>query len=221
MTNDRNSNDRRGGLALILSSILMIVTMSLHPTAHQLFEPGRFEHIALLGAIAHAIAVASVPFAFLGGLALTRRLDDPDHFSLTALVVFGFALVAVMIAAMMSGFVAPEIGRALAGAPEERATWGALFHLSGAINQAFAKAHVLGSSAAIVLWSLAIARGRDLSRGIGIYGAIMGVIVAFALVSGHVRLDVHGFGAIVLAQAIWFVLVGVALMRSRPASVTT
>src|SRR5262245_14593014 len=98
MTNDRiTQDDRRGGIALILSSLLMIVTMSLHPTGHQLFEPGRFEHVALLGAIAHAFAVASIPFAFLGGLALTRRLDDPGRLSLTALVTFGFALVAVLI----------------------------------------------------------------------------------------------------------------------------
>jgi hypothetical protein len=32
---------------------------------------------------------------------------------------------------------------------------------------------------------------------------------------GHVRLDVHGFGLIVLVQSAWYVWVAVLLMRGR------
>lgn len=32
---------------------------------------------------------------------------------------------------------------------------------------------------------------------------------------GHLRLDVHGFGAVVLVQGIWFLTVGALLARVR------
>jgi hypothetical protein len=34
-------------------------------------------------------------------------------------------------------------------------------------------------------------------------------------VSGHLRLDVHGFGLVVLGQAVWFITVGTLLWRLK------
>jgi hypothetical protein len=33
------------------------------------------------------------------------------------------------------------------------------------------------------------------------------------LVSGHLKLDVHGMGIVMFSQAVWFILVGVSMMR--------
>jgi hypothetical protein len=209
------NDDRKGGAALIAGTLLMIVTMSLHPTGHDLFRPGQLEHFASLGVIAHAIAITSLPLSFLGALALTGRLTAPGRISVMALVVFGFALVAGMAAAAVSGFVAPALAREMAGVPaESAAAWTALFQYNGAVNQAFAKLLVAGSSLAIFLWSLAIVRGGALGRGIGFYGVMAAAVILFALLSGHLPLSVHGFGLVVLAQAVWFVVVGVQMMRS-------
>ena len=35
------------------------------------------------------------------------------------------------------------------------------------------------------------------------------------VLSGHLRLNVHGFGLIVLAQAVWFVVAGALLGRVK------
>ena len=43
----------------------------------------------------------------------------------------------------------------------------------------------------------------------------MASVAVLAVGSGHLRLDVHGFGLIVLAQALWFIVVGVLLLRLR------
>jgi hypothetical protein len=49
----------------------------------------------------------------------------------------------------------------------------------------------------------------------------VGALVLLAVVIGHLRLDVHGFGAVVIAQGIWMITVGVLLARSRtPGAVT-
>ena len=59
----------------------------------------------------HVLAIAGIPFSFLGSLALTRRLDSTGRIALTALVIYGLGLVAVMIAPAMSGLVGTEIIR--------------------------------------------------------------------------------------------------------------
>src|SRR5262245_39929622 len=68
----RMKSDRAGGLALIAGAIGFIVTMGLHPTAHDLLAPGAFEHAARVNVVAHALAIASMAVAFVGALALTR-----------------------------------------------------------------------------------------------------------------------------------------------------
>ena len=210
------NDERKGGVALIAGTTLLIVTMAVHPTGHDLFVPGRFARAALIGVFAHALAIASLPLSFLGALALSRRLAGPDRLAISGLVVYAMALVAGLIAAVVSGFVAPAIAREMIDAPPAASdAWQALFHTNGAVNQAFARVLVVGSSAAILLWSCAILAGRVFGRGIAIYGLVMGAAIVLALMSGHLSLDVHGFGMVVLAQAVWFITIGARMTRAR------
>jgi hypothetical protein len=71
----------------------------------------------------------------------------------------------------------------------------------------------VGSSVAVLFWSLAMLRGAVLSRGIAVYGYVLGPLSILALASGHLQLGVHGFGLIVICQAIWFIPVGASLSR--------
>jgi len=49
--------------------------------------------------------------------------------------------------------------------------------------------------------------------GVGIYGLLLGPVIILAVLSGHLRLGVHGIGLVVLGQAVWFVVAGVRLWR--------
>jgi hypothetical protein len=215
------SDDRRGGIALIAGNMALIVTMAMHPTGRDLLVPEWLEHIARIAVIVHAFAIASMPVLFLGALALTRRLTAPDRIAMAALVVYGLALIAGMIAAVASGFIGPAIAREIVrAASPERDTWEALFRLDAVVNRAFAAVLVAGSSLAIATWSVAMLRQRALSRVVGVYGLVVGLAILVVALTGHLRLDVHGFGLVVLAQAVWFVMVGVRMAEhSRPGSV--
>jgi hypothetical protein len=90
-----------------------------------------------------------------------------------------------------------------------------VFDYNHRLNQAFARTYVVASSAAIVLWSASILRSRSLAPGVAIYGLLVGPAILLAVVSGHLRLDVHGFGLIVLPQAVWFVVAGARLGRLK------
>ncbi len=208
------NDDQLGGIALIAGAVAGFVTMSLHPTGHDLTAPGQFAPAAFRNAAVHALAIASLPVSFLGALALTRRLESPARLATAALVTYGFALAAVMSAAVVSGFVAPRLVRGMidAAAPA-REGWETLLDYNYFLNQAFARVYVVASFAAIFLWSLAIVRTRALPAGVGVYGLVMAPVAILAVVSGHVRLGVHGFGLIMLVQGLWLVAAGVRLLR--------
>jgi len=212
------TDDRMSGLALIASSVAGIITMSLHPTGHDLFVPGQLDSVIRVLVAVHALALVSLPVCFLGALGLSRRLAAADRLSIAALVVYGFGLAAITSAAAFGGLVAPRLAREIVeAAPPASEAWRILFRYTGQLNQAFAQVFVAASSIAILLWSAAILRSRALAPGLGVYGCVLGPVTLLALLSGRLTMGVHGFGLVVLVQAVWYVSAGAMLCRPRNA----
>ena len=195
------TDQRLGGIALIAGTLGMLVTMAFHPTAHD-FAPGAADAGARMIAV-HWLAIATLPLSFLGALALTRR--TAHRLAVAALAVFCLALIAGLVAATIS-LAVPALARQMADEPAARL----IFRHDAALIQAFGRVIVVAMSAAIALWSAA---GR-LPRSLAIYGIAAGVLAIAALASGQIRMDAHGFGLVVLAQAIWMVGAGIDLWRA-------
>ena len=206
------NDDRSGGAALVVGALLGIVTMSLHPTGHDLAASDGAASIETLAIAVHALVIASLPITFLGAMALTRRIDSPARLATSALVIHGFGAVSVMIAAAVSGFLGPHLVHQAAADPTNE-TARLFLDYNARVNQVFARMFVAASSIAIFLWSASIVRTRVLAAGLGVYGIVIATVTIAALASGHLRLDVHGMGAVVLAQAVWLVIAGVSLFR--------
>jgi len=195
--------ERLGGWCMIAGAVMGVVTMAFHPT--------RAERAGLALAV-HALALAAAPLALYGGWVLTRRLSAGGAAAELALSFYALSMVATLLAATASGLLAPDLFARTAGLQgEARAAAEAVSHYNHALNQAFARVLAAASSVAIGLWSIEIVRTRLLHRAKGIFGCIVAALVFLALFSGHLRMDVHGFGAVVLAQAVWLVLVGAEL----------
>jgi hypothetical protein len=197
--------ERMGGWAMVAGAVMGLVTMGFHPTTTA--------NTALVVGV-HALALAATPIAFYGASVLTRRLARAGALSELALAFYALSAVATLLAATASGLVTPALARYAAGGADAGAIW-AYNHM---LNQAFAQVLVGASSVAIGLWSVEILRSRLLRRATGIMGCAAAVLVLAALFSGHLRMDVHGFGAVVLVQAIWLVMAGLELRRADPAS---
>src|SRR3984893_15030387 len=207
------TDDKKGGIALIAGSLAGILTMGLHPTVRDLFAPDRLAPMALLLIGVHALAVASLPVMFLGALALSRRLASPDRLGIAALVVFSFALAAVLVAAVVDGFVVPSLAREImTTAPPATEGWRIALYYNGFLNQSFARVFLVASSTSIVLWSASILRSRTLAPAVAIYGLLVPPAVVVAVVSG-IRLDPHGAGLLILGQSIWYIMAGALLWR--------
>jgi hypothetical protein len=209
---DSRHDNRPGGAAMIAGALMMLVTMAFHPTHGDLARDLAGQSAVALAV--HALALCSVPIAFFGAWRLTRLLSPRSALAELALAFQGVACVAALLAATASGFLAPGLlARAATQDGAAQLATQAVLEFDGSLNQAFAKILVTASSVAIGLWSVAILRARLLSRAAGIYGALVAVATLGIVLSGHLRLDVHGFGAVVLAQAIWLIAIGVQLRR--------
>lgn len=204
-------SERASGLLLLAGAGTFILVMMHHPTGHAMMSAENFGRMARLNVFIHGLALAAIPILFLGLLGLTRRLGSTD-LATAALVLFGFAGVAVMSSAVASGLVATRIMDDMQSADEgSRAVAHALLDYSGQVNHGYTSVYVVASSAAILLWSAAILKGRAMSRAAGAAGILVGAGVAVAFLSGHVGLGVHGFGMIAFAQSAWLVWIGLLL----------
>ncbi len=116
---------------------------------------------------------------------------------------------------LASGLVGTEIIRKMIAHAPGSEQWRTLMDYNYLINQAFAKIFVVASCSAVALWSFAIVKSRAFPIAIGIYGLLLGPVIVIAMISGGISLDVHGFGLITFSQAIWFIVAGVLLFRSK------
>lgn len=190
--------------ALLVGSALAVGVMAVHPDAHQLRDAVDGTAMVARNRLVHAVAIAAVLLQTSGALALVRRnRDGRVGLAHLAFVAQSAAAMAVTVAGLCSGFVLPEF---LADAPMA----GFVF----AFNQAFAKLFAVAGSAAIAVWSVAGWR-RGLPHAICGIGLVVGAPVALLVGVGHLRLDVHGMGALVLAQSVWWVLVAIGMLRNR------
>jgi hypothetical protein len=207
------TDDRKAGIALIAGSLGGMLTMHLHPSgAVSITTPAQLARLAAASAAVHSLALISVLVLFLGACGLARRLGAPDRISFAAIVTYGFACVAVMTAAAVSGFVVPQIVKhMLQDAPANAHEWQVVTTGIFQINQAMAQIFSVGASIAIILWSISVLRNGGLSRWVAIYGCVVALLIAVAISSGHLTLDVRGMAAVMLGQAIWFIATGVQL----------
>lgn len=204
-------------MLLVAGCVAVLITMSLHPVLSRgggLPSPPAMENLARLDRVVHGLALVGVAMIFLGALALTQRLTAGNRLALAALVVYGFATVAILVAGTMDGFVGAALVSRLATGDPKLDFWWMLLGYNGRIVQAFASVYTAGTCAAIFLWSLEMVRTRRLSAGMGWYGLVLGPVIVLALFTGNLPLNVHGMGLVALTQSLWFVVAGCLLMRS-------
>lgn len=205
------NEQRLGGLALLLGLVCISATLALHPTGHDFAGAGR----AAAGhenVVAHSLALVSLPLSAFGLLVLTRELTSPSRLSTAAFVVHAQALVAVMIAAVASGFVATDLFDSDEASSPEIAS--ALLAYTHHLNQAFAKVYAVASSAAVALWSMAASRTPRFGRAFATWGLVASALGIAGVVTGHLQLDLHGLGVLVLSQGVWTLWAAVKLMRA-------
>jgi hypothetical protein len=196
---------------LIAGAAAGVVVMALHPTAHGLMDSDAGAHLARLNVMVHSLALAATPMVFLGLLGLRRRLGSSD-LATAALVAYGWGCVAVMSAAVASGFVAPGVIARIVAADGSKIPDAFLMY-TGLLNRGFAKVWVVATWTGVLLFAATILRSGRLARAAGVVGVVVSAVVLLLFFVGHLTLDLHGFGIMTFAQSVWLISIGILLCR--------
>ena len=197
-----------------MGSIGSVITMAIHPVGAGNSSPDLMAHLVLISGVAHALALVSVLLLFLGACGLTRTLASPDRLAFSALVTFAFSAVAIMIAGAVSGWIVPGIIKLMArDTAANTAQWKIAMASIFQINQAMSRIYAVGAAFAITLWSASSLRQNRLSRGVAIFGCVTAPLIALLIFVGHLRLDVHGMTIVMISEVVWFIGMGIGLLR--------
>jgi hypothetical protein len=209
--------DSVSGLLLVTGGLAVVLVMALHPSAHGRTTAEGFQSLAHLGRAVHALALVATPVVFLGLLGAARRFG-PSEAATAALVAQGFGSVAVVGAAVASGFVVPGVMERLGSGHAPRLPH-ALALYTSLWNRAFATIFAVAFAVAILLLSAAILRRRDrlpLAAVTGAAGIVIAAGLLAALVPGQLRMNLHGARIVLFAQAGWWIWLGILLCRAGP-----
>jgi hypothetical protein len=217
-TDDTTDTDRAAGALLLAGSLATLVLMTQHPTisSHEI-GPVLEQLAAIAGRnrLVHGAIIASSVLAAIGFSGLAARLGWRSLAVRAGALAWLLGLIAFAGAAIVNGFVITSLAEDYTGkAAATQDTLKPLFRLCHHANQTLAQAGTLAASVAILAWSLALWRGG--SRGLGIFGIVVGLLPIVGLVSGRLSLDLHGMLAVVLAETAWSTAVAVALLRGGP-----
>jgi hypothetical protein len=210
------------GAALIIGSLGATVTMIFHPTGHDLL--GQPDEIArrneMITVILHSLALFSSPLLLFGFFGFSRRLGLDNPLVSAALIAYLVCVFGGISAAIINGIVAPSITRQILTADENaRQVLQLVLMNNTLLNQAFTRVYIVASSLAIILWSLRIKRNAGFAQIIAFLGCLIGSVTMLGLFSGHLRLNVHGFGLLILGQTVWTILTAVFLFHQGDPSV--
>ena len=196
---------RIAGIVLVAATLLSILMMAHHPSAST-HDPASLAadiaSTATLSRVVHGVLIALIGFELYAFVVFAGRLPAGRSAARAGLVAYAIGAGAMIGAALISGFVVSSLGIYYAGVADP-APFVDFARLSMTGNQALAKLGVIATSAAIVLWAIALLRDST------------GIAPAIALLAGWVRLDVHGMLVVVLGQAIWNLAAGAELIRGR------
>ncbi|HLK28248.1 MAG TPA: hypothetical protein VKT28_06685 [Puia sp.] len=204
--------EKNAGRALILSTLLMVMTMALHPVG------GSFEHllkVTNMAITAHSIAIVSIPFAAVGFWGLTKKLGTDSFFSISAFAIILFGFIAVMLAATVNGLALPIfILKYKDASTEIIASITPILKYNSSLNHAFDYIYMGTFCLAMLFWSIEILRTKKLSSWIAFIGIALFIIIISLFISGFTLTDLNGFRVFVLSSVLWIVLVGILLMRT-------
>ena len=194
----------RQSAALLMTGVLLpLLVLVMHPTGHELADDpsGRMQAV---NALVHGIAIACLPLLATGLAGLCAWLRWPATVTL-AFAIYLIVSTCNLLAAMMSGFVAPRL---LSGGATPNAS---LLHFTHDINQAFAVLAVVATGVAFVAWSWALHRHVPRKTGLAALGALIGFSLVAGVLSGLLALDVEGILVATALQAAWLLPLAVAL----------
>jgi hypothetical protein len=214
---DAGPNGRTAGIVLIAAAVFTVVALAHHPTLHGTQRPTMLvAKLAALGAmdrLVHGVLLVLIGALLFGMTVFAARRGLRRESVLAAAIAYALGASSMIGAALIDGFVLSALASRSAGASApEAAALVPVFAMLGAAVQVLARFATVATAAAVLLWSLPLIRARGGVRWAGVLGIASATGAVGMLAATH-RLDPHSMRAVVLLQTVWYVAVGVLLLR--------
>lgn len=200
------------GISLVTGSILVILTMVLHPAG------GSMEHILSISTtitVTHALAIFCLPIILFGFYGLTMRLMDTLKLSVLAFIMILFGCMAAMFAALVNGLTVPYFLDGYADRLEaNREVLHPILTYSFALNTSLDYIFIVSFCLAIALYSIVILRTNRFPKWMGCFGLLFIIFVSIGATTGFVFTSLTGFRIIVFSLAAWILSVGFFTMKA-------
>ena len=203
------------GWALVLGTVAMLGTGTMHPTGPQLLASAEaFERSGTLNIAAHGLAMLGVWLGLFGAVGLSKRLGLWRSEVMAALVAYALVAVMIALAAVVDGLVATRLAGAYVATADahEREVLRGFMHFSVNIASSISRVYVTGAAIAVLLWSWAAWR-TGFSRVLAGLGLAIAVAALVAQLAGHLRMNVHEVLLLAAGQGLWFAAAGALLIR--------
>ncbi|MCU0470960.1 MAG: hypothetical protein MUF58_20435 [Arcicella sp.] len=199
------------GLSLIISSVLLVFTMVLHPTG------GNTKHILQMhdvAIIAHSLAIITLPFVAFGFYGLSIILLTNHKISLLAFIFVCFALLAGMIAASINGLILPMFVENYAQEFEQNSeVLRPILKYGSFFNIAMDNIMIVGIVVAITIWSVLIIISKKLPQWMGYYGLVLLLLSLLGVILNFNFVNLFGFRMFIFGLVSWIVVTGWLMMR--------
>lgn len=207
---------RLAGGTLIGASLVSLLAMSHHPTAHGMTDELWVADLVRIGALSRPVHGGMIVCVIAIWLALAETSSWRGS-TLTRIAerLYALGAIAMIGAALINGFAIDHYAsNALQDGPDALRDAARVLPLAWSLNQTLAGFGVFALSGGILAWSFDLWRVPGaLAKVTAGYGIAAMLVLCAAFASRLFPLDVIGMAAVVVAQAVWYVMAGIVSWR--------
>jgi len=207
--------DRISGIAIIVGSLMAILTMALHPVGGDLQRD--IDYLTRAAPVAfwvHVLALVAIAVQAFGFVGFFRSLGPDLAFARAGLISLIIAWIAVFGAAVAGGILSTGIVELYPQLDaSEQTAMHVLWNYNGMVNQTLGRIWVVGTCLGVLPWSALMWPHSIPWKIASVLGLAVGGIGLLSIVTGQLRLNVAGASLFVAGFSLWAVLVGGLLCR--------
>jgi hypothetical protein len=216
--NDGAPSGLAAGIAIACCAVVTIFAVAHHPTVSARAPAeamAAMVRVATPDRIVHGVLIAIMAVLLFGFSVFSLRRGLHRATSIAGLIAYAAGVIALTGAGLIDGFLVPAIAERYARASPEAIKTTIPLLLVGALTiQILSKFGIVAMSTAVAFWSADLVATPGVLRATGVIGFVSGIVaVVFLVFAGN--LNPHSLGAIVTAQAVWYLAVAVLLVRGR------
>ena len=215
MTDDISKQRRGLGAAFLVCALASLTLLANHPGGN----PGSFADLIkdeaahqVIDGVVHGGFVITLVALIICFVLLSRLLGSAKSSVVIGLVCFCAGCTALIASMVLDGFATPAIAVRFAGLDDLQPAK-TLFILLGTLIRFLMPIGLLFQFVAMLSWSWAIGKRPGLSRGVGLLGSVVAIILIVAIFAIPTAMAAHVILGGIVLQSIWYLAIAALLLN--------